>query len=80
MRTWLASLPAAGKGLNDARQPTRASRGRQRGGQGFTRCFLVTFNDDAGRAVYLPHPAHKAFVKLLKPQLDKVLVIGYVAR
>jgi hypothetical protein len=48
--------------------------------QGFTHCFLVTFKDDAGRAVYLPHPAHKAFVELLKPQLDKVLVIDYVAR
>jgi len=48
--------------------------------QGFTHCFLVTFNDDAGRAVYLPHPAHKAFVELLKPQLDKVLVIDYVAK
>ena len=48
--------------------------------QEFTHCFLVTFNDDAGRAVYLPHPAHKAFVELLKPQLDKVLVIDYVAK
>lgn len=48
--------------------------------QGFTHCFLVTFNDAAGRAKYLPHPAHKAFVELLKPQLDKVLVIDYVAK
>jgi len=46
---------------------------------GFTHCFLVTFNDAKGREVYLPHPAHKEFVALLKPQLDKVLVIDYVA-
>ena len=46
---------------------------------GFTHCFLVTFNDEKGREVYLPHPAHKEFVALLKPQLDKVLVIDYVA-
>jgi hypothetical protein len=47
--------------------------------QGFTHCFFVTFNDAAGRAVYLPHPAHKAFGKVLHPYLDKVLVIDYVA-
>jgi hypothetical protein len=46
--------------------------------QGFTHCFFVTFRDAAGRAVYLPHPAHKAFVALLQPHLDKVLVIDYV--
>ncbi len=48
--------------------------------QGFTHCFLVTFQDDAGRAKYLPHWAHKAFVKLLRPYLDKALVIDYVAQ
>ena len=47
---------------------------------GFTHCFLVTFNDDAGRQVYLPHPAHKEFVGLLKPHLEKVLVMDYVAK
>jgi hypothetical protein len=29
--------------------------------------------------VYLPHPAHKAFVDVLMPHLDKVLVIDYWA-
>jgi hypothetical protein len=48
--------------------------------EGFTHCFFVTFNDEAGRAAYLPHPAHKAFGKLLRPILDKVLVIDYVAK
>lgn len=48
--------------------------------QGFTHCFLVTFRDAAGRAAYLPHPAHQDFVKLLKPHLDKVLVIDYTAK
>ena len=48
--------------------------------QGFTHCFLVTFNDEKGRAVYLPHPAHKALVRLLMPRLDKVLVVDYFAR
>ncbi len=48
--------------------------------QGFTHCFLVTFNDAKSRDAYLPHPAHKAFGKLLKPYLDKVLVIDFVAK
>ena len=47
---------------------------------GFTHCFLVTFKDAKGRAVYLPHAAHKEFVSLLMPHLEKVLVIDYVAK
>jgi hypothetical protein len=47
---------------------------------GFTHCFLVTFQDEAGRAVYLPHPAHKEFVGLLMPHLEKALVVDYFAR
>ena len=47
--------------------------------QGFTHCFFLTFDNEAGRAVYLPHPAHKAFGALLGPFLDKVLVIDYQA-
>ena len=47
---------------------------------GFTHCFLVTFGDAKARDAYLPHPAHKAFVEVLKPILDKVLVVDYVAK
>ena len=46
---------------------------------GFTHCFLVTFKDEAGRKVYLPHPAHKEFVGLLMPHLEKALVVDYFA-
>ena len=45
--------------------------------QGFTHCFFVTFNSEEDRAVYLPHPDHKAFGATLGPHLDKVLVIDY---
>ena len=45
--------------------------------QGFTHAFFVTFDSEAAREVYLPHPAHKAFGKVLGPYLDKVLVIDY---
>jgi len=45
--------------------------------QGFTHCFFVSFASEEDRAVYLPHPDHQAFVAVLKPVLDKVLVIDY---
>ena len=48
--------------------------------QGFTHCFIVTFKDKAGLDVYIPHPAHKKFVELLMPSLDKVLVFDFVAK
>ena len=44
---------------------------------GFTHCFLLTFQDEAGRQEYLPHPAHKAFGDVLRPHMDKVFVIDY---
>ncbi|MEI8213919.1 MAG: Dabb family protein [Planctomycetota bacterium] len=46
---------------------------------GFTHLFFVTFKTEDDRSVYLPHPAHKAFVEVLKPHLDKVQVIDYWA-
>lgn len=45
--------------------------------QGFTHCFFVTFASEKDREIYLPHPAHNAFVEVLKPHLDKVLVVDY---
>lgn len=47
---------------------------------GFTHCFLLTFKDKAGLEAYLPHPEHEKFVAQLKPLLDKVCVVDYVAR
>ena len=46
----------------------------------FTHSFLLSFDDAAGRDAYLPHPAHEAFVALLQPLLDDVLVIDYQPR
>ena len=45
--------------------------------KGFTHCFFLTFDSEEGRAVYLPHPAHKAFGKVLGPHLEDVLVLDY---
>ena len=48
--------------------------------QGFTHCFLLTFASAADRDSYLVHPAHQAFGVLIRPVLDKVLVIDYWVR
>lgn len=48
--------------------------------QGFTHCFVVSFKDAKSRDAYLPHAAHKAFVAVLMPKLDKVLVVDYFAQ
>lgn len=45
--------------------------------QGLTHCFFVTFSSEKDRDAYLIHPAHKAFVDLLKPAPDKVTVLDY---
>ncbi|MBI1368314.1 MAG: Dabb family protein [Planctomycetes bacterium] len=47
---------------------------------GFTHCYIVTFDDPAGLKTYLTHPAHLQFVSMLKPQLEKAFVIDYIAR
>lgn len=45
--------------------------------EGFTHCFVVTFRDAAGRDVYLKHPAHDAYVKVVKDRREKVIVFDY---
>jgi len=48
--------------------------------KGFTHCWVVTFKTAKDRDAYLVHPAHKAFVDLLKPVLAEALVVDYVPR
>jgi len=47
---------------------------------GFTHSFFLTFDSEEDRAVYLPHPDHKAFGATLTPHLDKVLVVDYFTK
>lgn len=47
--------------------------------KGFTHCFFVTFESEEDREIYLPHPEHKAFVEVMKPHMEDVLVIDYWA-
>lgn len=46
---------------------------------GFTHVFFVSFVSEEDRAIYLPHPKHKEFVEVLKPHLEKALVVDYWA-
>ena len=45
--------------------------------KGFTHCFFLSFSSEEDRAIYLPHPDHKAFGEVLGPYLDDVLVVDY---
>ncbi|MDF4202391.1 Dabb family protein [Maribacter sp. SA7] len=45
--------------------------------KGFTHAFFLTFNSEEDRAIYLPHPDHKAFGAVLTPYLDDVFVVDY---
>jgi hypothetical protein len=45
--------------------------------KGFTHCFFLTFDNEEDRAIYLPHPDHKAFGEISEPILEDVLVIDY---
>ncbi|MDT7829759.1 Dabb family protein [Pricia sp. S334] len=48
--------------------------------KGFTHVFFLTFDSEADRGVYLPHPDHKAFGEILGPHLEDVLVLDYWSR
>lgn len=45
--------------------------------KGLTHCFLLTFESEEDRAIYLPHPDHKAFGALLGDILEDVTVVDY---
>ena len=41
-------------------------------------CWIVSFKNAKDRDTYLVHPAHVAFVEILKPILDEPLVVDFV--
>lgn len=43
----------------------------------FTHGFLLTFDSEEGRDIYLPHPDHKAFGEIVGPILEDVFVLDY---
>ncbi|MEW6359590.1 MAG: Dabb family protein [Planctomycetota bacterium] len=71
------ALPGKIETIQDFEWGTALNAGKQ--AQGFSHCFFVTFKDEEGLKVYGPHPAHQAFVAILKPHMEKCLVIDYMA-
>lgn len=45
--------------------------------QGFTHCFILSFESEKDLADYQNDPNHKAFQNVLKPHMEKVFVIDY---
>jgi heme-degrading monooxygenase HmoA len=45
--------------------------------EGFTHAFVVTFKNEADLAAYLVHPAHDAYVKVVRDRREKVIVFDY---
>ncbi len=45
--------------------------------QGLTHCFFLSFSSEKDRDEYLVHPAHKDFVSIAGPHIDKVTVVDY---
>jgi hypothetical protein len=46
--------------------------------KGFTHCWIVSFKNTKDRDTYLVHPAHAAFVTVLKPVLDEAFVVDFI--
>ena len=63
-------------GIENVKWGTNVSKEQKN--KGFTHCFLLTFKSDKERDVYLEHPDHKAFAKLVGPFVDDVFVIDFV--
>lgn len=45
--------------------------------KGFTHCFVLAFASERDRDAYVVHEEHKAFVEILKPILEDVLVLDF---
>ena len=48
--------------------------------KGFTHSWLLTFHSEKDRDIYLKHPEHEAFVKIVQPVVEDVFVIDYWAK
>lgn len=45
--------------------------------KGLTHCYILTFDSEEDRAIYLPHPDHKAFGGILGGILEEVVVVDF---
>ena len=47
--------------------------------EGLTHVFVVSFRDEKARDAYLVHPAHQAYVNVVRDRREKVVVFDYWA-
>lgn len=73
----LASLPAKIDAIKAFEWGTNNSP--ETHDQGFTHCFMFTFDSEAGLKQYADHPAHRAEAARLIPLMDKIRVIDFWA-
>jgi hypothetical protein len=72
-----SALPSKIETIIDFEQgPNVSTEGKS---EGLTHAFVVTFRDEAGRDAYLKHPAHLAYVDVVKNRREKVVVFDYWA-
>lgn len=45
--------------------------------RGFTHCFILTFDDEKARDIYIPHPAHLELANKNKPLMKNLIVIDF---
>ena len=64
----IKEIKAFEKGLNNSLEGLN---------KGFKHCYMITFDSEKGRDVYLEHPDHKKFVELVGPVLEDVFVVDY---
>jgi hypothetical protein len=72
-----AGLPKKIDTIIDFEQGTNVSKEGK--SEGFTHVFVVTFRNEQGLADYLVHPAHDAYVKVVRDRREKVVVFDYWA-
>ena len=41
----------------------------------FTHCFILSFENEAARDIYIPHPAHKKLAEKNKPLMQDLVVV-----
>lgn len=80
-----AQLDEINRAFQDLQLQIPEIRGFERGtnnspeglSKGFTHGYLITFESEADRDAYLPHPAHKKFVEMLGGKLEEPFVFDY---
>jgi hypothetical protein len=73
-----AALPDKIEAIRDFEWGTDVSAEGKAGG--FSHCFLVTFDSEEDRDIYIPHPAHQELVSLVGANVEKSLVLDYWAQ